>query len=316
MGDPKRTVSRSQWLRRLASRKREKVAFVLSGGGPYGALQVGALRALIERGIQPDLVIGTSAGSMNATFVAFDPSIHGVDRLESIWRALEDEDLFPGVRFKTSWARFLMRGNKVFDNVGMRRVIETRLGTARFEDARVPLAVVATDLETGAEVLFSSGDLTDPLLASCAMPGIYPPVVIGARTYIDGGVANQVPIAPAIGLGASKIYVIDASSGHQKPRPLLRPIDYLLHAFQLSRAQRVGLEMPSYRQKADVVMLPVPAVDFTIPFTSLAHTDTLIRLGYDHAAAFLDSVPSAAVAPMPPPPLDQPEAGPASNHSV
>lgn len=287
-GDPRRSVSRAQWLRRLASRRKDRTAFVLSGGGPYGALQVGGLRALYERGVVPDLIVGTSAGSLNAAFLAFDPTDHGVARLESIWRSLEDEDLFPGVRFKTSWARMLMRGNRVFENLGLRRLVETRLGAARFEDAKVPFAVVATDLETGGETTFSSGDVIDPLLASCAMPSIYPPVTIGGRDYIDGGVANAVPVMPAVAMGANRVIVLNCSPSQQKPRPLLRPIDHLLHGFQLARGRRWELERDQVAARVELVDIPVPKLDFSITFTSLAHTEELIAGGYATAAAYLD----------------------------
>ncbi|HEU4480318.1 MAG TPA: patatin-like phospholipase family protein, partial [Actinomycetota bacterium] len=200
-GEAKRTISRAQWLRRLASRRRDKTAFVLSGGGPFGALQVGMLRALLERGIVPDMAVGTSVGGLNAAFLALDPTIEGVGRLADLWEEIEDEVLFPGARFKASWARMVMRGNRVFDNGPFRRFIEERLPVGRIEDARIPLGIVATDLDTGEDEVFTSGPMVDTLLASAAMPGIYPPVVIGGHTYIDGGVTNAVPIAPAVEMG-------------------------------------------------------------------------------------------------------------------
>lgn len=280
MGIQQRAVSRTQWLRRLASKRRSKTAFVLSGGGPYGAMQVGALRALFEAGISPDLIVGTSAGSLNGAFLARDPSPEGVTRLEWIWRNLTDEDLFPGARYRASWARFLMRGNRVFDNAGMRNLIESRLGVATFEEMQIPFTVVATDQLTGGETHFTSGSIVEPLLASTAMPAIFPPVRIDGRDYMDGGVSNQVPILPAIEAGADVVYVLDASAGHQQPRPLVRPIDHLLHAFQLSRAQRLDLEMSMYESRARIEIIPVPVLEFTVPFTSLAHTATLIERGY------------------------------------
>src|SRR4051812_37299360 len=111
-----RPPSRTQWLRRLASRRRDRVAFVFSGGGPLGALQVGALRALYEREVFPELSVGTSVGALNATWTAFEPNAEGLAHLESIWRNLKEGDLFPGGRFKASWARMLVRGNRVFEN--------------------------------------------------------------------------------------------------------------------------------------------------------------------------------------------------------
>jgi NTE family protein len=252
------------------------------------------LRALLEHGIKPDLVIGTSVGAMNATFLAFEPTAAGVARLAALWHNIDDDDLFPGARFKTSWARMLMRGNRIFDNSGLRRTIESRLGRPRFEEARIPLGVVATELETGVETLFTSGDLIDPLLASAAMPGIYPPVQIGDRSYIDGGVANAVPIAPAVSMGASKVYVLNCSGNHQHRRPLVRPMDYLLHAFMLSRAGRLEIERPLMAQKAELIELPAPELGFTVPFTSMAFTPQLMTAGYETTMRFLE-VPRAAI---------------------
>lgn len=285
---PRPQPSRSQWLRRLALRRKDRVGFVLSGGGPLGALQVGALRALFEREIRPDLVVGTSVGALNATWLAMDPTPTGVAHLERSWRNMKEGDLFPGGRFKASWARMLVRGNRVFENSGLRRTIESTLGPARFEDAQIPLAVTATDLETGAEKLFTSGPVLEPLLASTAMPGIFPPVEIEGRTYIDGGVANNVPIAPAADLGATTIYVMNSTSHSRQRRPLNRPMDYLLHAFTLARAQRLTLELAHFSERVRLVMLPTVTLDFFVPFASMEHTSQLIEMSYEQTVRFLE----------------------------
>jgi NTE family protein len=254
---------------------------------------VGALRAIFEVGIRPDLIVGTSVGALNATFIAFDPSPSGVDKLEEVWRDLDDGDLFPGGRFKASWARMLVRGNRVFENTGMKRLIETRLPDARFEDAVIPLTVVATDMETGAEQMFSSGPILEPLLASTAMPGVFPPVPIADRLYIDGGVANNVPIAPAVALGAKTVYVMNSTSHSHQRRPLNRPIDYLLHAFTLARSQRLTIEQATFAEKVRLVVLPPAPLDFFVPFASMEHSARLIEIGYESARAFLTgSIPT------------------------
>jgi NTE family protein len=290
--ESKKPVSRYDWLRRLAKRRSDRTAFVLSGGGPYGALQVGALQALFEAGVRPDLVVGASVGSLNAAFVAFDPSIAGVERLRRVWLDFGSNDLFPGGRFKTGWARMLMRGNRVFENSGLLRMIETNLGRATFEDAQIPLAVVAANLDTGAERVFSSGDLVQPLLASSAMPGIYPPVAIDGALYIDGGVADSVPITPAVAMGARKLYVIDVSATNHERRPLLRPMDYLLHAFSLSRSKRLELDIEHLKDRVELIFVPVPRLDFVVPFASMEHTPRLIEMGYDHARRFFETLPA------------------------
>jgi NTE family protein len=287
--------SRAQWLRRLAARRQDRVAFVLSGGGPLGALQVGAVKALYEHGVIPQLLVGTSVGAINATFLAFNPGPEGPAAMERLWLSMTDAELFPPGRFRAPWARFLARGDRVFENTGLRRMVERRIGNPQFEDARVPLAIIATELETGSEKVFTSGPVVEPLLASTAMPSIYPPVTIDGVRYIDGGVANNVPIAPAIALGAKTIYVMNSTShGHQR-RPLNRPIDYLLHAFSLARSQRMALEQTFLADKVKLVLVPTPSLDFYVPFSSMQHSEKLIASGYEHTMRFLSGRRDAVV---------------------
>jgi NTE family protein len=209
---------------------------------------------------------------------------------------LTDADLFPGGRFKASWARFLVRGNRVFENNGIRRLVETRLGAdVRFEDAQLPLGMVATELEGGGEKLFSSGRIMEPLLASTAMPGVFPPVEIDGMQHIDGGVVNNVPIAPAAAMGARTIYVLNSTSHQHQRRPLTRPIDYMLHAFSLARSQRYVIEQAFFTEKVRLVLLPAGEVDFYVPFASMAHTEELIRIAYDATVEFLSGRKKAEI---------------------
>lgn len=282
------TPSRAQWVRRLASRKKDKVAIVLSGGGPLGALQVGALKGLFEHGVRPDMVVGTSVGSMNAAYLAFNPTPEGVKDMERHWRDFTEDDLFPGGRFRAAWARMFVRGNRLFENTGLQRVISTHLGeNTAIEHAQIPLAIVATDLETGAERVFTSGPLVDALLASAAMPGVYPPVEIDGRLYTDGGVANNVPIAPAVEMGATTLYVLNSTSHTNQRRPLVRPMDFFFHGFTLARAQRLTIDLRLYGDKVNLVMIPTPALDFFVPFASMEYTNRLIDLAYRHTKKYL-----------------------------
>jgi NTE family protein len=280
--------SRAQWVRRLASRRKEKVAIVLSGGGPLGALQVGALKALFDEGVRPDLVTGTSVGAINAAFLAFNPSPEGVREIEQRWREMTEDDLFPGGRFRATWARMFVRGNRVFENSGLRRMIEKTLGPSlNIEESAIPLGIVATDLESGAERVFKSGPLVEAAVASAAMPGVYPPVEIEGRLYTDGGVANNVPIAPAVAMGATTLYVLNSTSHTNQRRPLVRPMDYFFHCFTLARAQRLTIDMRLFADKVNLVAIPTPAFDFFVPFASMEYTDKLIDLSYKHTKKFL-----------------------------
>lgn len=280
--------SRAQWLRRLSSRKKDKVAVVLSGGGPLGALQVGALKGLFEHGVRPDMVVGTSVGSMNAAFLAFNPTAEGVKEMERHWRAFTEDDLFPGGRFRAAWARMFVRGNRLYESSGLKSLISAHLGAdTTIEQAEIPLGIIATDLETGAERVFTTGSLVDALLASAAMPGVYPPVEIEGRLYTDGGVANNVPIAPAVEMGATTLYVLNSTSHTNQRRPLVRPMDYFFHGFTLARAQRLTIDLRLYADKVNLVMIPTPPFDFFVPFASMEYTSKLIDLAYKHTKKFL-----------------------------
>ena len=280
--------SRAQWLKRLSSRKKDKVAIVLSGGGPLGAMQVGALKGLFEHGVRPDMVVGTSVGSMNAAYLAFNPTPEGVKDMERHWRDFTEEDLFPGGRFRAAWARMFVRGNRLFENTGLKRVISSHLGEeTAIEHAEIPLGIVATDLETGAERIFTSGSLLEALLASAAMPGVYPPVEIEGRLYTDGGVANNVPIAPAVEMGATTLYVLNSTSHTNQRRPLVRPMDYFFHGFTLARAQRLTIDLRLYADRVNIVMIPTPTFEFFVPFASMEYTSRLIDLAYKHTKKFL-----------------------------
>jgi NTE family protein len=183
----------------------------------------------------------------------------------------------------------VVRGNRVFENSGLKKVIEHNLPGARFEDSQIPLAIVATELETGNEKLFTSGGLLQPLLASAALPSVFPPITIDGTVYIDGGVANNVPIAPAVALGAKTLYVMDATSHSHQRRPLERPMDYLLHAFTLARSQRLGIDLAAFSEKVRIEMVPLTGIGEYIPFASMSYSKRLIESGYRDAIAYLDS---------------------------
>jgi NTE family protein len=260
------------------------VAFVLSGGGPLGAVQVGFLHALFEQHIVPNVVVGVSVGALNAVAVADDPSPGGVESLENLWLRMKKEDLFPGGRFVWAW-HAVTRGPSLYSNEGLRRVIDRHLRASMFEELMIPAHVAATNLATGEETWFSQGSITDPLLASAAMPGVLPPVEIGGVRYVDGGVANNVPVSRAVALGARQVYVLNVHATAQ-PRRLARPHDFMMHGMVLARAQRYRQEVETFRRKVSFFEFPPVEVGH-VPFTSVSHTSRLIEAGYRTASAFL-----------------------------
>ena len=257
-----------------------------------GAVQVGLLQALAENSIFPDVVIGTSVGALNAAFMAAHPNSEGPQLLKELWTHMRKDDLFPGGKLVSAW-HVLKRGSYVFSNQGLRRLIESELDVDTFEGLQIPAHIVATDLKTGEEKWFSSGPLTEPLLASAAMPGVFPPVTIDGATYIDGGVANNVPVSRALEVGAKQIYVLNVNAAGQQ-RSLTRPHDFMMHGFVLARAHRYRAEIEQVKRQAKVVEMPFVEVGH-VAFTNLGHTQRLIDAGYEAAMEFLSGKPAEPV---------------------
>jgi NTE family protein len=239
---------------RSRARRRPEVAYVLSGGGVLGAVQVGQLQALVEAGRAADIVIATSVGALNATAIASDPTIEGMGKFADVWRGLKAEDIFPGSRFARAW-NVVSRGDHIHSNDGIRRLVE-QFTVRSFEETIIPLWMSATNLRTGEEHWFSSGPLMPAILASTALPGIFPPVSIDGELYIDGGVVNNVPISKAVELGARRIYVLTCGMATGQQRPIRRPLDVLVQAFAHSRRARVRHDLMRFSEEVEIIMMP------------------------------------------------------------
>jgi NTE family protein len=229
-------------------------AFVLAGGGSHGAIEVGMLRGLLEHGERPDFVVGASAGAINGACFAADPTLAGVARLEAIWCALRREHIFPlGWR---SLLAFALRRDYLVDSLGLRRLLETHLTYRRLEHARLPIHVVATELLTGDEVLLSTGPAIDAILASAAIPGVYPSVSIGGRELIDGGVTNNTPISAAVGLGATRILVLPTGFACALKRAPTTAIGKALQSLNLLIARQLVNDVARYRDRVALHVVP------------------------------------------------------------
>ena len=150
-----------------------RTAFVLSGGGNQGVSQVGMLRALLERDIVPDVVIGTSAGALNGAAVCYAPNLTGVAQLAAVWEQLRSDHVFPGGKIHRAW-NVVRRGTHLFESEGLEALIQHSTPARSFSDLEIPLRVIATDLDTGEEVVLARGPLKPALLASTALPGRVP----------------------------------------------------------------------------------------------------------------------------------------------
>jgi NTE family protein len=260
-------------------RGRRRVAIVLSGGGSLGATQVGMLQALFDAGVEPDMVVGTSVGAINAAWVGAWPASEGVNKLAEIWTGLRRDDVFP-----LGWTAamgLLGRGKYLISNAALRGVLERHLPYERLEQAQIAVHVVTTELKSGLAIVLSSGPAVPALLASCAIPGVFPPVTIGRRELIDGGVANHTPIATAIELGARIIYVLPIGYPwlHEEPANAL---GMALQALARMVEQRLESEIASYRDAADIRV--VPGIEpLAVSPADFSRTHELIERGYASA---------------------------------
>lgn len=274
-------------LRDLLRRKPRRTAFVLSGGGNLGALQVGMLRALFERRIEPDLVLGCSVGALNGAAIAADPSLAMVGRLQDLWRGIADHDVMPA-GLLPSTVQLARKGVSIHDNTNLRRVIETVLPGGRFEDLQVPFQCVAAALAEGTETWFDSGSLVEPILASSALPAVYPPVEIGGIKYLDGAIVNDVPVSKAVAMGCDRIFVLHVGSW-DRPRPEpKRPIDMAMYAYWLARRSRFQRDLASIPSNIEVLVLP-PGETPLIRYNDFGHSDEMIATAYQATSAFLDA---------------------------
>ena len=174
-----------------------RVAFVLSGGGSLGAAQAGMLQALYEQGIRPDLLVGTSAGAINAAFIASrPPSVETAHELQQIWRGLRRCHVFPASPVTAGLGFLGLRDHSV-SAAHCGGWCRRHLEIDRLEEAPVELHVVAADVLSGKEVRLSSGSVEEAILASAAIPGVFPAVPWESQLLMDGGIVNNTPISHA-----------------------------------------------------------------------------------------------------------------------
>jgi NTE family protein len=257
-------------------------AFVLSGGASLGAVQVGMLRALIEQGISPDLLVGTSAGALNAAFIAgHGLDAAGADALAEVWTGLRSRSLFPldPVRAVAALAG---RSSALCSDRGLRHLLEEHLAFERLEDAPVPLVVVATDLLTGNEVSLSSGSAEQAVLASCALPAVFPPVPYGDTVLVDGGLANNTAVSEAVRAGADTIYVLPSGYSCALATPPRTPVAAAAHALAILTHQRLVADIALYSDTVDLVVLPPPC-PLRVSVVNFGRAPQLIRAAYDAA---------------------------------
>jgi NTE family protein len=255
-------------------------AFVFAGGASLGAMQAGMLHALYERGIAADLLVGTSAGALNAAFVATRPqTVETAEQLASIWRGLHRADIFP-ISAPLVLGGLLNHTDHLVPDSGLRRIVKRHLQIDLIEQANIALHLISFDVLAGDEVRLSTGSALNGVLAAAAIPGVLPAVHDGGRILVDGGVVNNTPISHAIELGARRIYTLGSYD------PLHRglstaphgALDAAVHAFTLLTAARDKVDLDLLSATAELIILPAANPDHVLP-TDFDHARELIDHG-------------------------------------
>ena len=231
-----------------------RTAFVLAGGGSLGAVQAGMLAELVGADIRPDIVVGVSAGAINGAFLAHDPSLATIDRIAELWRSVTTREAL-GLSWRSVFSIFGARGH-LANARGLRSILERELPYRSIEDAAIALHIVAADESNGTEVLLSRGNLIDAVLASTAIPGVFAPVVISGRTLVDGAIVSATPIAAAVRLGATRIFVLPCGFtcvGKAVPRHAL---GRAMHAITLLGAHQLRQDFERFAQTVSLRLVP------------------------------------------------------------
>lgn len=267
-------------------------AFVLGGGGKWGAVEVGMLRALEEASIRPDIVIGTSIGAFNGSVVADTPGSEAVERLTRLWTEIEGGPVFK-TRFSERVKNLAAFRPAIHPGEALRQLLElVHPPTARIEDLRVPFQCVASSIEQAAEHWFVAGPLIPALLASSALPVLLPPVEIEGEHFYDGGLVNSIPIDRAIALGATRVYALQVGRIEAPLRPPKRLHEAALVSFEIARRHRFGTGVRNVPEGVELHVLPsANPVEFDdrrqLRWRDTSTTSELIANAYEAASAYL-----------------------------
>src|SRR5277367_1277029 len=232
----------------------ERTAFVLAGGGSLGAVQVGMLAELIGAGVRPDVIVGVSAGALNGAFLAFDPSLDMVERMATLWSRITTKEAL-GLSWRSLFG-FLGFRDHIANPQGLRSLLERELPYKLFSETAVPLHLVCADLVTGDEVVISEGDVAHAVIASTAIPGLFPPVQHHGRYLVDGAVAACTPISVAAALGATRVIVLPCGFACALNAVSKRALGRAMHAITLLGARELRRDYEYYSSLLDMRIAP------------------------------------------------------------
>lgn len=271
-----------------------RVAFVFGGGGVRGAVELGMLQALLERDIYPDLLVGTSIGAMNAAAVANEPNLSVIDTLTESWKSPEAQKIY-GDSWYSQAARALRTQTHIISPDPLRQLLEGILGpNPSFSDLPVPLKVVAANIENSRERVFDSGPLIPAIMASAAVPGLFPPTEIDGLHYVDGGVVNSIPVSPAVEAGATEIYVLQVGRIEERLEVPQTPVETAQVTFEISRRHRFFRDAGNLPDGTTLHLLPsggqLDGDHKASASRDLSKVPERIKRGYTAASIYLDNL--------------------------
>ena len=270
------------------------IAIALTGGGNRGPLQVGALQALFAHGIWPDFVVGTSAGALNAVYLAADGTPAATDRLADVWRNVKFRTAFSGNYLQVVW-RFLRGDDSFYSSDNMRQIIASHLDplARTYADLKLPCYITTSDLHSNRLWLFPdendrSAPLVDTVLASATLPALHPPVVYGGTQLVDGGVVDNVPAGIAMAKGATEIYLINVGYGGEPQGPVKGIIRILSRTLTTFLAQSLFQDLEMASANPDVKLHHIHITEMgDIPFSDFSQVDAMIEAGRNAAERYL-----------------------------
>jgi NTE family protein len=277
-----------------------RTAFIFAGGGSLGAVQVGMLKALQAAGVQADVVSGVSVGAINAFCYACNPAAQGIAALEKIWHGLRRQQVFPAPGLSGAWQIARGRGHLLSPD-RLQALLEQQLPARTIEAARLPCHIVATDALSGTAVTLSSGAVVPALLASAAIPAIFPPVQLANRQLIDGAFAYRAPFEAALSAGAKRLYVLPTGYSCARKQAPGSAVGRALSALNMLIISKLIGSIHHYSQQCEVRVVP-PLCPLEVSPLDFSHTAELIersalqtRDWLQHGSAMDDGLPRQLV---------------------
>lgn len=250
-------------------------------------------KALLERGIVPDLVVGTSVGALNGALLAAGPLEGVVDRLEALWATAARGGQVYSSGKVTGITRAVRTGTHLYSSRPLRELLHRELGEVEFADLPIPFQCCAASIERAAEHWFSTGRVVDAVVASAAVPGLLRPAVVGGEHFLDGGIVNSIPVGRAHRLGADRIFVLQVGRIDRPLTPPKRPWEVARVSFEISRRHRFSREMSELPDTVEAHVLPTgggsPRDDSLLAHRDFSSVRERIARSHEASRDYLDT---------------------------